>query len=311
MSPRQPDLARRLGQNVVVLRHRADLLQEMVAERSGLHRTHIGYLERGLRLPQLDTIIKVAGESCRGGALRTAVGDVVALGRDESDDGFAEAVLMDMRLTNRFGRNLKICREHAGLSQQELGELIEMHRTEVSPIERGQRLPRLDTILKLSAGVAVEPCVLLAGMHWRPGYYVAGDFTVADNLTLDDLSAEGRLREMGGRKDALPFSDELSRVLGLNVRKHRQRLGISQDELADSAEIHRTAVSPLELGEVRPRIEGFIRIAGALGAAPNDLVAGVVWMPPERRVLTPGAFEITADAKLEEEIAALRRGRRS
>ena len=61
MSPREPSLARRLGENIIVLRDRAGLSQEMVAERSSLHLTHIGYLERGLRLPQLDTIVKVAG----------------------------------------------------------------------------------------------------------------------------------------------------------------------------------------------------------------------------------------------------------
>jgi transcriptional regulator with XRE-family HTH domain len=61
MSPRAPHLARRLGQNLIVLRDRASLSQGMVAERAGLHAQEIALLERGLRLPRLDTIVKLAG----------------------------------------------------------------------------------------------------------------------------------------------------------------------------------------------------------------------------------------------------------
>lgn len=92
---------------------------------------------------------------------------------------------MDPRLAYRFGRTVRACREQAGLSQTALAKRIELHRVEVSSIERGARLPRLDTILKLSVGVGVSPCVLLAGMHWRSGYYVAGDFRIDDDLVPD------------------------------------------------------------------------------------------------------------------------------
>lgn len=34
-------------------------------------------------------------------------------------------------------------------------------------IEAGQRLPRLDTIVKLGGAVGVEPCELLAGLAWQ------------------------------------------------------------------------------------------------------------------------------------------------
>jgi hypothetical protein len=33
-------------------------------------------------------------------------------------------------------------------------------------IEVGQRLPRLDTIVKLGGAVGVEPCELLIGLTW-------------------------------------------------------------------------------------------------------------------------------------------------
>ncbi|HZE03765.1 MAG TPA: helix-turn-helix transcriptional regulator [Solirubrobacteraceae bacterium] len=81
---------------------------------------------------------------------------------------------------DRFGRNLLRRREQAGLSREELAELTELHRVAIGLIERGERSPRLDTILKLSAGVQASPCELLAGLRWRAGYYVQGEFYVED-----------------------------------------------------------------------------------------------------------------------------------
>lgn len=64
-----------------------------------------------------------------------------------------------------FGQNLARLRERAGLSQA--GTAERLHRTEVSLIERGQRVPRLDTIVKLAGALGVEPCALLAGLAWK------------------------------------------------------------------------------------------------------------------------------------------------
>ena len=41
----------------------------------------------------------------------------------------------------RFGENLERCRERAGLTQAELGYQASLHRTEISLLERGKRLP--------------------------------------------------------------------------------------------------------------------------------------------------------------------------
>lgn len=107
------------------------------------------------------------------------------------------------------------------------------------------------------------------------------------------------------RRGPLPPTDELRERLGANLRECRQRLGISQHELAFRAETHITAISPLELGQKVPRIDTFIRLAGALEAAPNDLVAGILWTPAEA-IVTPGGFEVPDDPELTAEVAALR-----
>jgi transcriptional regulator with XRE-family HTH domain len=86
---------------------------------------------------------------------------------------------------DRFGRNLLRCRKQSGLSQVELGELTELHRVDIGAIERGERSPRLDTILKVSAGVRASPCELLAGLRWRAGYYVEGEFYIEKSPAVD------------------------------------------------------------------------------------------------------------------------------
>jgi transcriptional regulator with XRE-family HTH domain len=87
---------------------------------------------------------------------------------------------MESQLAMRFGRSVWRSRRHAGFSQEELAHLSELHRADVGELERGLRLPRLDTILKLAAGLEVSTCVLLAGMHWQAGHYVAGQYFIED-----------------------------------------------------------------------------------------------------------------------------------
>ena len=72
-------------------------------------------------------------------------------------------------LNRRFAENLVLLRGRAGLSQERIAERAGLHQTELSLLERGLRLPRLDTIVKLAGAIEVEPCELLAGMTWRLG----------------------------------------------------------------------------------------------------------------------------------------------
>lgn len=113
----------------------------------------------------------------------------------------------------------------------------------------------------------------------------------------------------------MPSSDGLKERFGANLRKCRKRLGISQRELSFRAEMGLNSVSLLELGTSQPRIDTVIRLASALEVTPNELVAGIQWMPAEV-VATPGSFDVPEDPELAAEIVALRsavpgRGRRS
>jgi transcriptional regulator with XRE-family HTH domain len=76
----------------------------------------------------------------------------------------------------RFGDNLARCRKLADLSQEELSLLASLHRTEVSQLERGLRLARIDTLVKLKDALEVSSDDLLAGIAWRSGDYRRGGF---------------------------------------------------------------------------------------------------------------------------------------
>jgi transcriptional regulator with XRE-family HTH domain len=90
----------------------------------------------------------------------------------------------------RFGDNLKRCRKRAGLSQEDLAFAAGLHRTEISLLERGMRLPRVDSLIKLAAGLSVPPEDLLDGIAWNPGSLTKGEFGIA-GASVERASGEG------------------------------------------------------------------------------------------------------------------------
>lgn len=73
---------------------------------------------------------------------------------------------VDRRAAARLGRNLFMARRRAGFSQEELGALACLHRTEIGFIEGGRRLPRVDTLIKLASALDVKAEELLDGIEW-------------------------------------------------------------------------------------------------------------------------------------------------
>lgn len=61
-------------------------------------------------------------------------------------------------------------------------------------------------------------------------------------------------------------------VLAANVRRIRNATGLSQEELADRAEMHRTYISSVERGERNVSLENIFALAKALGVEPAELV---------------------------------------
>jgi transcriptional regulator with XRE-family HTH domain len=68
----------------------------------------------------------------------------------------------------RFAANLRQARTKAGISQEELGNRCDLHRTEISLLERAGREPRLATLVKLAGSLETTPAELCAGLSWQP-----------------------------------------------------------------------------------------------------------------------------------------------
>jgi transcriptional regulator with XRE-family HTH domain len=79
----------------------------------------------------------------------------------------------------RFAENLTRCRKQAGMSQEELGLGASLHRTEISQLERGLRVARIDTLVKLAGTLSISPCELLEGIEWSPGRTTSGQFELS------------------------------------------------------------------------------------------------------------------------------------
>lgn len=79
-------------------------------------------------------------------------------------------------VAEKIGRQIRRPRREQELSQETIAYRAEIHRTQISLIESGQRLPRIDTLIKIAGAIGVSPCELLGGLVWEPGDRRPGRF---------------------------------------------------------------------------------------------------------------------------------------
>lgn len=64
----------------------------------------------------------------------------------------------------------------------------------------------------------------------------------------------------------------IKKVLGLNIRRKRREINISQEKLAERSGLHRTYVGAIERGERNVSLENMQRIAKALDLQVSELL---------------------------------------
>lgn len=69
-----------------------------------------------------------------------------------------------------------------------------------------------------------------------------------------------------------PSQCQLVNVFAANVRRRRIELGVSQEELAERAGVHRTYIGMLERSEKNATLYSIERLAGALEVEPATLL---------------------------------------
>lgn len=82
------------------------------------------------------------------------------------------------RPSHRFAANLRRLREAAGLTQEELSFRAAIHRTQISLLENGARLPRFETLIKLAGALDATPNDLTDGITWEPVVAITGGLSV-------------------------------------------------------------------------------------------------------------------------------------
>lgn len=73
-------------------------------------------------------------------------------------------------------------------------------------------------------------------------------------------------------KGRAPDVVSLQRRLGRVVRRRREALGISQEELADRCRLHRTYISEIERGLKAASLRALLPLAKALRTSPHVLL---------------------------------------
>lgn len=82
-------------------------------------------------------------------------------------------------IARQLGATLRWERKRTGLSQEELGFRGGLHRTAVGRVERGERAPHADSVIRLAGALRIPPGNLLADIEWEPIAYTTGGYRLA------------------------------------------------------------------------------------------------------------------------------------
>ncbi len=126
-----------------------------------------------------------------------------------------------------IGEKIKTLRNSLNLNQQEFADKINVHFTTISKIENGTRQPSISLIYKISETFNTNINYLLE-----------------QNMLLDN-------------KDI----SDLPIVIGINIKRYREKLELSQEEFAYKIGISRNALINYENGKRTPSIEVLYKIS--------------------------------------------------
>ena len=90
--------------------------------------------------------------------------------------------------------------------------------------------------------------------------------------------------------------DDLLNQIGQRIRKHRERSRLSQEQLAERADVSSQTISTAETGKKRLRVENIIKICEALEISPDYLLLGeispqdLIILSEKLSQLTPGQY---------------------
>ena len=121
-----------------------------------------------------------------------------------------------MTFAARLGANVREMRTHIGLTQRRLAESAALSVSGVGALERGERVPRADTVFRLASALGVRIERLYVGIAWTSPPTGPGEFSLP--------SREERHRETMRRAAALRASQSETVDAAELVREGREEL---------------------------------------------------------------------------------------
>ncbi len=69
---------------------------------------------------------------------------------------------------------------------------------------------------------------------------------------------------------------DIVKIVGERIRAYRNKLGLSQETLAEKAELHSTYIGQLERGEKNATLESIEKVCKALNVPPEVLLKNII-----------------------------------
>ena len=76
-----------------------------------------------------------------------------------------------------IGRNIRQCREAQGITREKLAEMTELSVSYMSALERGEKLPKLDTFIRIANTLQVPSDILLANVLTVKNQIIASELS--------------------------------------------------------------------------------------------------------------------------------------
>lgn len=74
-------------------------------------------------------------------------------------------------------------------------------------------------------------------------------------------------------------AEDVAERFGINLKRCRRRVDLSQEEAGLRASLHRTEIGLLEHGRRVARIDTLLKLMAALEADARELLEGITWVP--------------------------------
>jgi transcriptional regulator with XRE-family HTH domain len=191
-------------------------------------------------------------------------------------------------LTYKLGVKIRTLRETAGLTQERLAEAADISVKFTGYIERGQRSPSIKTLEKIAKALKVAPkelfefpddeekacqTLLVELRKCSPDDIRTLTGVVKRLSTSSKASGTFSFIPSEKKEDLMNSIDSLPKLIGARIRQIRLSLGLTQENLAEKADMDFTSIGAAERGVRNLSLKSLARVADALGVPIEELVS--------------------------------------